>query len=247
MLPVQAGGIEGIDYESEKPSLIGTPLYMSPEQAAMQRTDHRTDLYSAGLVFYKMLSGEELFKIKKGCSEDGIKELINDSQPLPMKKFRNDVPPQIDEIISKFLRKNPEDRYSGAGEAIGDLMKLMSEFQKNNDSRTLRIPTAAILNSPAAILKDTIYLLLLDGMITRQEREELDKRAEKLGMSDIESMAIEEKLRQEMDLPCLKDVLAFKNAVEQDKAIEELEKYREKFCIAKKEASSIIGEVKRKE
>ncbi|VAW70432.1 Serine/threonine protein kinase PrkC, regulator of stationary phase [hydrothermal vent metagenome] len=92
-------------------SIIGTPSYMSPEQCQGKAVDHRSDLFSAAVVFYEMLTGEKCFN---GSSGHVIMHRILTHTPEKPSILNVNVPEVIDNIILKAISKNPSDRYSGA-------------------------------------------------------------------------------------------------------------------------------------
>jgi serine/threonine-protein kinase len=96
-------------------SSIGTPLYMSPEQFEGKKADHRSDLYSAGAVFYEMITGARPFE--RSDLPGLIYEHINVIPQPPINK-RGDLPAAINSAIVKALEKNPDDRFQSAGEFI---------------------------------------------------------------------------------------------------------------------------------
>jgi serine/threonine protein kinase len=84
--------------------MSGTPAYMSPEQARGDQTDHRTDIYSLGIVLYEMLAGRVPFEADSTLSV--IYKQINDPPPpIP------GISPSVQQMIDRALAKNPEDRY----------------------------------------------------------------------------------------------------------------------------------------
>jgi serine/threonine-protein kinase len=91
-------------------TLMGTPIYMSPEQCRGTKTvDHRSDVYSLGVIFYEMLVGQPPFV------SDGFGELVNmhlNVPPQSMRAQRPEISEQLDSIVLKMLAKNPEDRYA---------------------------------------------------------------------------------------------------------------------------------------
>lgn len=107
--------------------VMGTVSYMSPEQARGENVDHRTDLWSAGVVFYEMLTGQLPFK--GDHSESYIHSLLNDD-PIPPSLVREDIPEEAEEIILKCLEKCPQDRYQTADEVLEALAKLREAMAK---------------------------------------------------------------------------------------------------------------------
>src|SRR6185503_5354542 len=95
-------------------TLMGTPIYMSPEQCRGTRTvDHRSDIYSLGVIFYEMLVGQPPFV------SEGFGDLVNmhlNVPPASARSKRSDVPLALDALVLKMLAKNPEDRYAEMSE-----------------------------------------------------------------------------------------------------------------------------------
>jgi serine/threonine-protein kinase len=100
-------------------TLMGTPIYMSPEQCRGTKTvDHRSDVYSLGVIFYEMLAGQPPFV------SEGFGELVNmhlNVPPPSVRAARPEVNEQIDAIVLKMLAKNPEDRYPDMAALTGAL------------------------------------------------------------------------------------------------------------------------------
>jgi class 3 adenylate cyclase/tetratricopeptide (TPR) repeat protein len=107
--------------------VVGTVIYMSPEQARGDDVDRRTDLWSAGIVFYQMLTGRLPFQ--GDHAQAYLHSLLND-QPVPPSAFRDGLPEEAEDIILKCLQKAPLDRYGSAEELLEDLAKLKSALAR---------------------------------------------------------------------------------------------------------------------
>ena len=105
---------------------MGTPLYMSPEQAQGHICDHRSDLYSLGVTFYHMLAGVPPFRAETALAL-ALKQVRE--VPRSMLVYRGDLPPELDALVLKLMAKSPADRYQSAGEMLADLTKLREVFQ----------------------------------------------------------------------------------------------------------------------
>jgi len=103
---------------------MGTACYMSPEQVRGEKLDARTDLFSFGLVLYEMATGRQTFG---GDTATEVHEAILHRPPAPARQINAELPPQLEQIISKSLEKDREARYQTAWEMRGDLERLKSE------------------------------------------------------------------------------------------------------------------------
>ena len=94
--------------------VLGTPSYMSPEQFMGQTVDGRSDLFSAGVILYQLLTGEKPFT----GSLTTIMHKVLQEEPLPPSKLNVQVPRAFDAVIRKALAKRPDERYQSAGEFL---------------------------------------------------------------------------------------------------------------------------------
>lgn len=99
-------------------ALIGSPLYMSPEQIRGEQATGSSDLYSLGATMYQLLCGELPFKIDNLASL--TYEIIN-TEPKNVRLVRSDLPKLAEDITHKALQKNPQDRYRSAKELADDI------------------------------------------------------------------------------------------------------------------------------
>jgi tRNA A-37 threonylcarbamoyl transferase component Bud32 len=123
--------------------VLGTPEYMSPEQATGQPTDHRVDMYALGCILYEMVIGDVPFK-----GENSTKTLTAHvfDPVIPPTKRRPDlnIPPALEAVILRTLQKKPADRYA-------DMRELMNELDRvEADLRAGKLGTASAM-SPAQV------------------------------------------------------------------------------------------------
>jgi serine/threonine protein kinase/Tfp pilus assembly protein PilF len=99
-------------------ALMGTPEYMSPEQAKGEKVDARSDLFALGIIFYEMLTGNSPFK-----ADTAMAMMFKRTQvrATPLSQLNIGVPPVISDIVSKCLEIKTEERYQSAREVISDL------------------------------------------------------------------------------------------------------------------------------
>jgi Tol biopolymer transport system component len=103
---------------------LGTPAYMSPEQAVADPTaDHRSDVYSIGVLGYELLTGRTPFS---GLSPQQVLAAHVSTQPTPVTLLRDTVPPALAAVIMRCLEKKPADRWQTADELLAQLELLLS-------------------------------------------------------------------------------------------------------------------------
>ena len=106
---------------TEPGKLMGTPDYMSPEQARSHEVDHRSDLFSVGIVLYELTTGRLPFS---GSGLVETMEKITGTEPEAMARFNYEITPELERIICKCLEKKPEDRYQTARDLLIDFRRL---------------------------------------------------------------------------------------------------------------------------
>jgi tetratricopeptide (TPR) repeat protein/TolB-like protein/predicted Ser/Thr protein kinase len=105
-------------------SVIGTPAYMSPEQATGEEVDGRSDLWALGAVLYEMLTGRRAFAADH---ERAILHSILSSDPTPIDARRPDVPAELSRIVRRLMSRDPKQRYQTAGELLYDLHRFRGD------------------------------------------------------------------------------------------------------------------------
>jgi serine/threonine-protein kinase len=137
-------------------AVLGTPLYMSPEQVEGKPVDHRSDIYTLGLIFYEMLTGILPF------SGDSTFQLMYQrvhQQPKRPELVIPDLPPYLSRICLKCLEKEPARRYNSASEILVDL-----EFQHApTQTRTVQI-TLPIISRKVSLISASALVLLIAGL-----------------------------------------------------------------------------------
>jgi serine/threonine protein kinase len=127
---------------------MGTVAYMSPEQVRGEELDARSDIFSFGLVLYEMATGVPAFN---GSTSGAIQEAILNRVPISPLRLNLDLPPKLEEIISKALEKDAEMRYHNASDLRTDLKRLKRDTDsgRNPAACRWRSPPAICVNGPA--------------------------------------------------------------------------------------------------
>ncbi|MCH9024098.1 MAG: protein kinase [candidate division Zixibacteria bacterium] len=105
--------------------ILGTVSYMSPEQARGEKVDIRSDIFSFGILLYRMVTGEFPFE---GPTQVSTLAKILESNPEPPSARNENIPPELERIIDKCLRKDAADRYQGASDLVVDLRGVRRQY-----------------------------------------------------------------------------------------------------------------------
>ncbi len=156
--------VAGADKLTKEGSTLGTIGYMSPEQVQGKATDHRSDLFSFGVVLYELISCKPPFKSETPAA---TMNAIAQQTPEPLARYKASVPDELQRIVSKLLQKDPALRYQTAADVISDLMGMKVTSQslthipakKNRTRRIVGGAIALVLLAVAAygIFKSNIF------------------------------------------------------------------------------------------
>jgi serine/threonine protein kinase/tetratricopeptide (TPR) repeat protein len=152
--------VKGTDQLTKTGSTMGTIGYMSPEQVRGQQVDHRSDLFSFGVVLYELITKQNPFKRD---SEAATLKAVSDDFPEPIARFKTHIPEGLQVIIDKALEKDIKTRYQHADGMLSDLTRLkrsldMSQFTgvvpvtAGRSKNVWWIATAAIIVVAIAVL-----------------------------------------------------------------------------------------------
>jgi len=165
-------------------TLMGTPIYMSPEQCRGTRTvDHRSDIYSLGVIFYEMLVGQPPFV------SEGFGDLVNmhlNIAPTPARSRRPEIPPALDAIVMKMLAKNPDERYQQIADFQAAL-KSSGSHQIVSSPDLVRTHAKSHPVTPASPMHDTTFST---GAGERVETEVVRGRGKMMAMGAIAAAAV---------------------------------------------------------
>ncbi len=107
-------------------TVLGTTVYMSPEQARGSEVDQRTDIWSLGVTLYEMLTGRNPFE--QLTPSDVIAAVLR-AQPHPLSSLRPEIPSELERIVAKALEKNKDERYQGVKDLLVDLRRLKKQLE----------------------------------------------------------------------------------------------------------------------
>lgn len=169
-------------------STVGTAAYMSPEQARGEDVDHRTDIWSLGVVLFEMLTGQLPFR---GEHESAIIYSILNEEPKAITTLRSEVPTSLAALVFRCLEKDVAKRCSSMGEIIEALVPLMAQRIQLG---AMQLETARrFLKRPVVLAAFVLFLAgivaLVYSSISRQQREDWARehaipKIEELGKQD---------------------------------------------------------------
>ena len=129
--------IDGSDQEltqhTQLGDVLGTPNYMSPEQVLGQKVDSRSDLFSVGVVLYKLVTGALPFE---GDSIISVAMKITQTDPPTVEKLRPDVPLSLRRVIERSLKKQPEKRFQTGEEFAQALIGVARELKEEEEKKS---------------------------------------------------------------------------------------------------------------
>jgi TolB-like protein len=138
--------------------VMGTPTYMSPEQVASRVLDHRTDIFSLGVILYEMASGRRPFE---GASSAELASAILRDTPRPLSELRADLPEELGLLIQRCLDKDPQDRFPSARD-LRDALRGVTASAPSIRTATAPAPRPVVEgNSGAARAEEGFWVAVL--------------------------------------------------------------------------------------
>lgn len=134
-------------HHEDDEGIFGTPHFIAPEQARGLDVDTRSDMYSLGASFYRLVTGETPFK------GDSVREIVSkqiNEDPTPVREKNREVPSSIAQVIEKMMRKDPDERHQSATALVEDLERIAAQLE--GGSRKGLIATTAVAIAAIAVL-----------------------------------------------------------------------------------------------
>jgi eukaryotic-like serine/threonine-protein kinase len=136
--------LAGVRMATQVGIIAGTTRYMSPEQAMAQAVDARSDLWSLAVVLYEMIAGCAPFE---GETATDVIAAISESDPQPLKQRAPIVPPALQSVVDRSLRKDPAERYQTAEEMLSDLRAIKEKTDRiaTRSARWIAVAAVAVM------------------------------------------------------------------------------------------------------
>ncbi len=133
--------LKGVTRLTRAGSTLGTAAYMSPEQARGEEVDHRTDIFSFGVVLYELITGKLPFR---GEHEAALLYAVVNEQPAPMARYNDKVSPEVERIVAKALAKDLDERYQRVDDMLSDLRRERKHLDLAAAGYTTRLLAAEV-------------------------------------------------------------------------------------------------------
>jgi tetratricopeptide (TPR) repeat protein len=146
---------------TEAQSIVGSALYMSPEQARGDPVDPRSDLYSLGVLLYEGLMGHPPFMSDNPVALIGMHQI---KPPVPLRTMRPEIQPALENLVLALLEKNPQDRPASARETAEALRCVMRAPVAAGDSKRPKLPAGGHLFEPALTGRGDVMSSIVEGI-----------------------------------------------------------------------------------
>ena len=151
--------LKGATKLTQTGSTLGTLAYMSPEQAQGEEVDHRSDIFSFGVVVYELLTGKLPFE---GEHQAAIIYSIINEDPQPMTRYNNQVSAKLEDMVFKALAKDREERYQHIDDLLADLRR---------EKKSIEYVKTTVVTKPAESPKPAIAVLYLQNLSEKKGDE----------------------------------------------------------------------------
>jgi serine/threonine protein kinase len=169
--------VVGTEHLTKTGSTLGTIGFMSPEQVQGEKIDHRSDLFSLGVVLYEMITKQNPFKRD---SEAATLKAVSDDLPEPLARFKSGLPEGLQAIIDKTLEKDAKTRYQHADGMLSDLMRVKQSLESGQSARSASSPTPQTariwwIAGVMVVVTAVVALIVFKPWVTDTARDDSDK------------------------------------------------------------------------
>lgn len=178
-----------VSQQTQVGQVLGTPHYMSPEQVLGQKVDHRSDLFSVGVVLYQLLAGARPFE---GDTTATLAYKIVEVAPVSLDKRRPDLPLSLRRIVDRSLKKQPDKRFQSGQELAEALIRVARELHeaRRRKDRLRTVPLRVRWAISMVVLVAVIMTLTVSVIYQRQYQAMMDQVLD-YGSSLVKFMATE--------------------------------------------------------
>ncbi len=159
--------VEGPDVENRTVvgTVLGTPRYMSPEQARGNPADGRSDLFALGVVLYEILTGRTAFS---GNTITSLLEQIKETEPVPVGELAPETPRGLQNIVRKLMHKKPQNRFANGHQVAEALRRELRTLERSEEERRQVLPTEVKVGALVALLLAGVMTLGATAIYRRQ-------------------------------------------------------------------------------
>ena len=169
----ETSGDQPTQVKTEANAVVGTVPYMSPEQALGKAIDHRSDIFSLGVVLYQLVTGRLPFS---GKTAPETLNLITNAEAEAMARFNYDVPAELERIIRKCLEKDRERRYQSAADLVVDLKNLQRDSESSMPLARPKVTKTQRWASGLGLIVIGLMALSITGFYWYRRSEKVDRR-----------------------------------------------------------------------
>lgn len=178
--------VAGEDKLTKTGSTLGTVGYMSPEQIEGKQVDHRSDLFSVGVILYEMLTGRRPFE---GDNDAAVARSITDAVPEPIARYKSGTTGELQQIVDKALAKDPSLRYQHADGMLADLKRLRIGAVLNSTDRSPQLWKPTISVSAVLVVVIVVSLILKPWKIDFKVTDEVQAHTNRLAVMYFDNLA----------------------------------------------------------
>jgi eukaryotic-like serine/threonine-protein kinase len=236
----------GAEYVTRSGQLMGSIQYMSPEQIHGTSVDLRTDIFSAGVLLYQLMT--YVLPFEGNDAGDSLLKIIHNSAP-PLSQFLPAYPPELDSIVHRVLAKNPDERYQTAAELAFDLSQVQEQLKRVRVAEHLQAAEQSVAAAQWSKAKEQLLQLLKRDRqnaraneLLREVQLQIQKQQRCERIKDLQSQAEQAVSRNAFDeaLRYLDEALRYPDgSAGVDETTSQLRELRDSIKVRKQRADSM--------